>query len=105
MHDDFVLNKSKYNLSSGNFLIGGKAHLLFVCIVTTKKANQLNAQENADGLFPPLFPEAKVDIALLDQRICSGRYLGLMTGPSHGTVELKLSVILGKLACSAHWSS
>lgn len=55
-------------------------------------------------LFPPLFLEAKVDIALLDQRVCSGRYLGLMTGPFHGTVEVKLSVILDKLAYSAHWS-
>lgn len=55
-------------------------------------------------LFPPLFLEAKVDIALLDQRVCSGRYLGLMTGPFHGTVGVKLSVILDKLAYSAHWS-
>lgn len=54
--------------------------------------------------FPPLFLEAKVDIALLDQRVCSGRYLGLMTGPFHGTVGVKLGVILGKLACNAHWS-
>lgn len=55
-------------------------------------------------LFPPLFLEAKVDIALLDQRVCSGRYLGLMTGPFHGTVGVKLSVTLGKLAYNAHWS-
>lgn len=55
-------------------------------------------------LFPPLFLEAKVDIALLDQRVCSGRYLGLMTGPFHGTVGVKLGVALDKLAYSAHWS-
>lgn len=55
-------------------------------------------------LFPPLFLEAKVDIALLDQRVCSGRYLGLMTGPFHGTVGVKLGVILDKLAYNAHWS-
>lgn len=41
-------------------------------------------------LFPPLFLEAKVDIALLDQRVFSGRYLGLTTGPFHGTVGVKL---------------
>lgn len=70
-----------------------------------KKAIQLNVQENADVLFPPLFLDAKVDIALLDQRVCSGRYLGLMTGPFHGTVEVKLTVILGKLAYNAHWPS
>ena len=46
-----------------------------------------------------------MDIALLDQRVCSGRYLDLVTGPFHGTVEVKLSVILGKLAYNAHWSS
>lgn len=40
-------------------------------------------------LFPPPFLEAKVDIALFDQRVCSGRYRVLVTGPSHGTVELK----------------
>lgn len=55
-------------------------------------------------LFPPLFLEAKVDIALLDQRVCSGRYLGLVTGPFHGTVGVKLGVILDKLAYNAHWS-
>lgn len=56
-------------------------------------------------LFPPLFLEAKVDIALLDQRVCSGGCVDLLTGPFHGTVEVKLSVILGKLAYNAHWSS
>lgn len=73
-------------------------------MITTKKAIQQNIQENAGVLFPPLFLEAKVDIALLDQRVCSGRYLGLMTGPFHGTVGVKLSLILDKLADSAHWS-
>lgn len=66
---------------------------------------QLNVQENADVLFPPLFLEAKVDVALLDQRVRSGRHLDWMTGPFYGTVEVKLSVILGKLAYNAHWSS
>lgn len=31
--------------------------------------------------------------------------LSFVTGPFHGTVELKLSVILGKLAYNAHWPS
>lgn len=31
-----------------------------------------------------------MDIALLDQRVCSGRYLDLMTGPFHGTVGSKI---------------
>lgn len=86
------------------FLIGVKEHLLFALLLP-KKAIQLNVQENAGVLFPPLFLEAKVDIALLDYQVCSGRYLGSMTGPFHGTVEVKLSVILGKLAYNAHWSS
>lgn len=45
-----------------------------------------------------------MDIALLDQRVCSGRCLGLMPGPFHATVVVKLSVVPDKLAGNAHWS-
>lgn len=99
----FVLNKSKYNPSNCDFLIGGKKN---ICLhYYYQKGNPAKCPGKCRCALSSTVLEAKVDIALRDQRVCSGRYLDLMTGPFRGTVELKLSVILGKLAYNAHWSS